>query len=269
MVGHIEWIRFARVDRMPAAGEITHSFEDWEQTGGGGAVAALQLQRLAGESTLFTAVGDDDLGRAAITELEERGVRVHAAVELLPTRWALTHVDERGERTITTVGPNLRPKGNDDRLPWHDLADMDAVVFVAGDSDALLRARRARILTATARELEVLRRGAVVLDALVGSGGDAAERFRPGDLDPPPALVVTTSGALGGWMQPGGPFSAAPPPGPIEDSYGSGDCFLAGLTFALASGLSGGDAVAFAARCGAGALVGRGVAPAVVTPEGP
>lgn len=261
VVGHVEWIRFARVDRVPGAGEIAHSFEDWAQAGGGGAVAALQLAQLAGNATLFTSLGDDDLGQQARAELEERGVRVRSGEERLPTRWALTHVDERGERTITTIGPKLVPHGNDDRLPWHELAEMDAVVFVAGDVEALLRARRARVLTASTRWLDVLRRGAVVLDALVGSGEDAAERYRPGDLDPAPALVVTTSGALGGWMQPGGPFSASPPPGPIEDTYGAGDCFLAGLTFGLASGLEGAAAVEFASRCGAAALTGRGVAP--------
>ena len=93
----------------------------------------------------------------------------------------------------------------------------------AGDVDALRFARRARVLTATARELEILRRGGVELDALIGSGEDEAERYRPGDLEPAPALVVTTSGALGGWMQPGGPFTAAPVPGPVEDTYGAGD----------------------------------------------
>ena len=261
VVGHVEWIRFARVDRVPGPGEIVHSFEDWEQAGGGGAVAALQLACLADEVTLFTALGDDELGRRAESELEERGVRVHASRDRLPTRWALTHVDESGERTITTIGPKLRPKGTDDRLPWHELAGKDAVVFVAGDVEALLRARRARLLTATTRELDVLRRGGVVLDALVGSWEDAAERFRPGDLDPAPALVVATSGPLGGWMQPGGPFRAATPPGPVEDTYGAGDCFLAGLTFALAAGREPVEAVAFAAHCGAAALTGRGVAP--------
>ena len=74
-------------------------------------------------------------------------------------------------------------------------------------------------------------------------------------------LVVTTSGALGGWMQPGGPFTAAPLAGPREDAYGCGDSFVAGLTYALGIGLEDHDAVAFAARCGAGALTGRGVAP--------
>jgi ribokinase len=261
VVGHVEWIRFCRVERMPGPGDIVHSVEDWEQAGGGGGVAAIQLARLAGEATLFTALGDDELGRRAREELELRGVHVHAAPVREPQRWAFTHVDETGERTITTVGHKLRPRGHDDSLPWHELRGADAVFFVAGDEDALVHARSARVLTATSRELGVLRRGGVQLDALIGSGKDAAERYRPGELDPPPTLVVTTAGALGGWSQPGGPYSAAVPPGPIEDTYGAGDCFAAGLTYALAAGHGTGEAIAFAARCGAAALTGRGVSP--------
>jgi ribokinase len=261
VVGHVEWIRFARVERVPAAGEIAHAFDDWEQAGGGGGVAAIQLALLADEASLFTVLGDDELGRRAREELTARGVRVRAAVEARPSRWALTHLDDAGERTITTVGPKLRPRGHDDRLPWHELAEMDAVFFVAGDADALLSARRARVLTATARELETLVRGGVHLDALIGSGEDEAERYRPGDLEPAPSLVVTTSGRLGGWAQPGGPFSAAPAPGDVEDVYGAGDSFAAGLTYALGAGLDHAAAVQFAARCGAAAITGRGVAP--------
>ena len=62
-------------------------------------------------------------------------------------------------------------------------------------------------------------------------------------------------------MQPGGPFTAAPLPGPREDAYGCGDSFMAGLTFALGKGLDPHEAVSFAARCGAAAMTGRGVAP--------
>ncbi|HEY6076441.1 MAG TPA: PfkB family carbohydrate kinase, partial [Gaiella sp.] len=169
--------------------------------------------------------------------------------------------DENGERTITTVGPKMRPRGHDERLPWHELQTMDAVFFGAGDADALVNARRARVLTATSRELEILRRAAVPLDALIGSGNDEAERYRAGELDPAPGLVVTTSGSLGGWSRPGGPFTAASPPGEVVDAYGAGDSFAAGLTFALAAGLDAQGAVAFAARCGASALTGRGVSP--------
>src|SRR6187397_1035136 len=184
VVGHVEWIRFARVDRIPATGQIAHAFDDWQQAGGGGGVAAVQLALLADEAHLFTVLGNDELGRRAREELESRGVVVHAVPDERPQRWAFTQVDDHGERTITTVGPKLRPRGHDEQLPWHELASMDAVFFVAGDVDALVHARRARVLTATSRELEVLRRGGVELDALIGSGEDDAERYRPGELDP-------------------------------------------------------------------------------------
>ncbi len=59
-------------------------------------------------------------------------------------------------------------------------------------------------------------------------------------------------------MRPGGPFRAAPLPGPVQDAYGCGDCFAAGLTFALAEGRPVDEAVAFGARCGAAVLTGRG-----------
>ena len=195
VVGHVEWIRFCRVTRLPGPGDIAHSIEDWEQAGGGGGVAAIQLARLADEALLFTVLGDDELGRRSREELELRGVQVRSVTAAEPQRWAFTHIDETGERTITTVGRKLRPRGNDDSLPWHELREVDAVFFVAGDEDALRRARAARVLTATSRELAILRRAGVELDALIGSGKDEAERYRPGELEPPPVLVVSTSGS--------------------------------------------------------------------------
>jgi ribokinase len=98
----------------------------------------------------------------------------------------------------------------------------------------------------------------VELDALVGSGEDDGELYRPGDLDPAPRVIITTSGGLGGWVQPGGPFRPAPLPGPMVDAYGCGDSFAAGLTFALARGDSVEEAVGLAARCGAAVMTGRG-----------
>jgi ribokinase len=259
VVGHVEWMEFVPVEHVPRPGEIVSAPSSWAEAGGGGSVAAVQLALLADSVVFFTALSADELGRAAKGELEERGVEVHASVVDTPQRKGFTYLDEDGERTITTIGPKLGPRGHDDSLPWHELGRCDAVYYCAGDVDALRSARRARVLVATARELAMLRRGAVALDALVASGKDEAERYQPGDLDPPPALVVTTSGALGGWAQPGGPFTAAPLPAAPVDSYGSGDCFAAGLAFALAAELDTPEALAFAARCGAGALAGPGV----------
>src|SRR5262245_38440145 len=258
VVGHVEWVEFARVEAVPRPGEIVHALETWEEPAGGGAVAAAQLARLAGSCLFFTALGADDLGRRSRAELTRLGVGVQAIPGAEATRRAFTYIDEAGERTITVLGEKLRPNGGDSRLPWRELAGLDAVYFVSGDVEALHHARLAQILVATARELPTLREAGVQLDALVGSGEDDGELYHAGELDPPPHAVVTTSGALGGWVQPGGPFRPAPLPGTVVDTYGCGDCFAAGLTFGLARGDSMDEAVALAARCGAAVMTGRG-----------
>ena len=253
VVGHVEWVEFARVERMPSAGEIAHSYDGWEEPGGGGAVAAVELARLGANVEFFTALGDDDLGRRADELLTALGVRVHVQHRNEPTRRALTLIDPTGERTIVTLGEKLRPAGP---LP---LGEFAAVDFVSGDAAALRSAREAPIVVATARELEILREARVRLDALVGSGNDAGERYEPGDLEPPPKVVVTTFGARGGRVEPGGAaFEAAPIPGPIADAYGCGDSFTAGLAYALAGDADLTRALDLAALCGATALTRRG-----------
>jgi ribokinase len=142
------------------------------------------------------------------------------------------------------------------------LRQADAVYFTAGDPEALRLARQARILVATSRVLPLLAETGVQLDAIVGSALDPSERYQDGDLDPPPGLVVRTAGGSGGTFEVEGgaeqDFSPADVPGPLGDSYGCGDSFAAGLTYALAAGNGPEEAVAFAARCGAAALTGRG-----------
>ena len=258
VVGHVEWVEFIRVEEMPERGEIVQALETWEEPAGGGAVAAVQLANLAGSCLFFTSLADDEHGRRSREELEAHGVTVHATAARGGQRRAITWVDDVGERTITVIGEKLRPSGEDASLPWEELARCDAVYFTGGDVAALQAARRAKVLVATSRELPTLRRAAIELDVLVGSGEDAGERFEPGELEPPPQIVVTTAGGLGGWIRPGGPFRAAPIPGPVSDAYGCGDCFAAGLTYALALEQPVDEAVAVAARCGAEVLTGRG-----------
>ena len=197
VVGHVEWVRFAAVERLPDPGEIMTASATWEEPAGGGAVAAGQLCKLAGEVDFFVAVGTDELGRRTRASLEQLGFRVHAATREQPQRRAFTFVDAAGERTITLLGDKLHPHGADP-LPWDELAKMDAVYFSAGDADALRAARQARVLVATARELPTLLEAQVPLDALVRSERDLAEAYEPGQLDPPPRLIVSTRGRDGG-----------------------------------------------------------------------
>jgi ribokinase len=234
-----------------------HASETWAEPAGGGAVAAVQLAKLAGGADFFTALGDDELGHRADEQLRALGVRLHVVWRDEPQRRAVTFVDEHGERTITVIGDRLVPEGSDP-LPWQELAAVDGVYFTGGDVEALRAARAARVLVATPRTMDTLRSAHVELDALVGSGRDEGERYEPGDIDPPPRLRVATLGAEGGFTEPGGPFAAVSLPGPVVDTYGAGDSFAAGLTYGLAAGQTPRDAVAFAACCGASALTGRG-----------
>src|SRR4051812_16482417 len=182
---------------MLAPGEILHVTDSWEEPGGGGAVAAVQLAKLAGAATLYTALGDDELGHRAKRELEALGLRVEAVFRPEPQRRCYVHVDSAGERTITVIGDRLGPRG-DDPLPWGELAETDAIYLTAGDAGAIQAARAARTLVSTTRGLETLKQAGVELDALVASSQDPGERYATGELDPPPRLVIRTAGPAGG-----------------------------------------------------------------------
>jgi ribokinase len=257
----VEWVTFALVDRVPDRGGIVEARETFDCAAGGAAVAAVQLAKLAGEATLFTAVGDDEPGSRVAPDLVANGVRVRAVTRPLPQRRAVTLLDPGAERTIVTLGDRLSPRG-DDPLPWDELAGMDAIYFVSGDAGAVRLSRQARVVVGTTRVLGALAEAAVELDAVVGSSRDEGERYEEGSIDPPPRYVLRTAGAAGGtWTgEEGrtGEWHAAPLPGEAVDAYGCGDSFAAGFTFGLGEGRGIDGALELGARCGAACLTGRG-----------
>ena len=235
VVGHVEWVRVRPGgEPCPLPGRDRPRLETWEEPAGGGAVAAVQLARLAGVPRLLHGAR---VRRASAPFPRRARAKLGVDVQAIPRRMrpARAFTYRRRHRRADDhrrSSQKLRPRGGDSRLPWHELAR---------DGRRLLRQRRrrcaparraARVLVATARELATLQEAGVELDALVGSGRTRAELYQPGDLDPAPQSSVTTAGGLGGWLQPGGPFRSAPLPGPVVDTYGAGDCFAAGLTFA-------------------------------------
>jgi ribokinase len=246
VVGHVEWVEFARVPRMPAAGEIVHADRVWDEPAGGGAVVARQLALLAGRCELFTALGDDELGRASVRRLAELGVDVHVRWSG-STRRAWTHVDGDGERTITVLGDKLLP---DAPLP---LDGYDLVFFVAGTEGALRAARAGRFLAATVRELPTLQAAAVELDLLVASLNDPGEHY-DGTLST--RHLALTDGGSGGLLD-DRPYEAVAAAS-VADTYGAGDSFAAALAFALARGDEPGEAARLAARAGAAVVGGAG-----------
>jgi len=73
------------------------------------------------------------------------------------------------------------------------------------------------------------KRPGVQLDMLVASSKDEGERYRPGEIEPPPVFVAQTAGSAGGSLLAAdgstSHWAAAPLPAPPVDAYGAGDCF--------------------------------------------
>ena len=260
VIGHVEWVTFAHGE-PPARGQIATSRDPFSLPAGGGAIAAVECARLGARTRLYTALGEDGAAAEARAFLAARGVEVVAAVrDAAQTRaLALLHAD--GERTIVVVGDNLQPAAGD-AMPWGDLAAVDAVCVTADDPGLVAAARAAPVLVVSARRLDAVAASGVAVDVVVGSARDAAEALAPAGLRVPPGAIVTTDGAAGGTyaLRDGrtGRFAAVAPPGPFVDAFGAGDCFLAGLTVALAAGEPLEAALAAGAAAGAAAVARRG-----------
>lgn len=259
VVGHVEWVDFVAVERMPRAGEVLHAQSAFTRAAGGGGVAAVVLAELGAEVDFFTALGRDHDGEAAAAQLTARGVNLHVAWRDQPTRRAVTLLEPGGERTIVTIGERLAPAGAD-ALPWERLANADAVYFTAGDAAALERARAAPVVVASPRGRAALQGEGPPIEAVVFSADDADECDWAQRIAARTKLLVATDGPRGGrwWGESEGSWAPAALPGPPVDSYGCGDSFAAGFTYALAAGRPVGDAARLGAECGARALTRAG-----------
>jgi ribokinase len=258
VVGHVEWVQFIPVTRVPLAGEIVHARGAFELPAGGGGVVAFAFARMGAEVVFYTALGDDELGHRSRAELEAAGIEVQVAWRAEPTRRAVTLLDAQGERTIVTLGARLEPLGADP-LDWDALAGVDGVYFTAGDRAALRAARAAPVLVASPRARDALPEP-VPLDAIVLSANDAREREWVGRAAGPVRLLVATEGGHGGsWSgESSGRWEPVAPPHPGGDTYGCGDTFAGAFTWGLARGDGPGAAAALAAACGAACRSGEG-----------
>jgi ribokinase len=257
VVGHVEWVDFISIDRMPRPGQIAHAKSAFARAAGGGGVVAVVLAELGADVDFFTSLGEDFHGHAAAEQLSARGVGVQAAWRAEPTRRALTLLEHDGERTIVTVGERLEPHGSDE-LDWKRLAGADGVYFTAGDAAAAARARAARVVVASPRGRHAL--SDVRIDAIVFSARDRDEAQWARQLAEHAKLLVETHGPEGGiWRgESQGRWEAVKPPGEIRDAYGCGDSFAAGFTFGLATGRSVAEAAAIGAQAGARCLTRPG-----------
>jgi ribokinase len=259
VVGHIEWVEFIRVPRLPRAGEVEHAGASFARAAGGGGVVAGVLAELGAEVDFFTALGRDRPGQASVAQLAERGVLMHVAAREQPTRRAVTLLDDAGERTIITIGERLEPSAGDE-LEWARLDGADGAYVTAGDAGALVHARAARVLVASPRARNALTSEGPLIDALVYSARDRDEREWAQRVGNRARLQVATDGVRGGrwWGESEGSWKAVALAGEPRDSYGAGDAFAAAFTFALAAREPVERAVALGAEWGARMLTRPG-----------
>jgi len=197
VVGHVEWVTFLSVDKLPKPGIIGHAQESLEAPAGGGAVAAVQLSRIIDNQIhFFTALGKDELGKKSFEQLSNLGLKMCVAWRDKPTRKGISLVDNEGDRAITVIGERLQPSAKDP-LPWNDLNDFDGVFVTATDVSSMKHCRKARVMTATPRlGLKKIQSSGLILDALIGSGLDPDERVNNDELDPLPHLIIKTEGKI-------------------------------------------------------------------------
>lgn len=260
VVGHVEWVLFGRAPAPPAAGQIAHLADPFEEPAGGGAVAAIVLARAGAATTFWTALADDAEGAATRARMAAEGVDLRAVTRPGRQARAVTILDDAGDRTIIVSQPNAYPRA-DDELGWADAADCAAIYATCAEPSALVEARRAGMLVCSARQLAALRASGVRADVVVGSLGDAGEQVDVAALEDCADAIVQTDGVRGGRWQTrdaGGCWAAHPLPGDRQDAYGAGDSFAAGLTHALGHGEPLVAAIEAGAAWGAAAVCRRG-----------
>ena len=252
VIGHVEWMRFLHADHLPKAGVISHSQTYLDEPAGGGALAAVEMQRITKRNVHFyTALGKDYTGEKCYERLKSLGLNLNVSWRDSPTREGISIVDSTGDRAINVIGERLQPNAKDD-LPWEELSQFDGVFITATDAEGIRLSRKAKFISATPRVgIRTLKESKVQLDLLVGSGLDPDEKYNEKEIIPIPKIRIKTEGALGGKVWPGGQYPAAYNISKAVDSYGCGDKFAAAVTAALAANWNLEHAISLGAHRGA------------------
>jgi ribokinase len=268
VVGSVNADLVLTASSLPRPGETVTGGTFARHGGGKGANQAVAAARMGAAVTLVAAVGDDDLGAAAVAELEAEGIDVSAVARLdgVATGVALIVVDAAGENMIAVAsGANARLDGG------RVAAALERVVGAAHDSsrgvvllghevpeDAVVAGARAAseagwvvvLNPAPARDLPA---DLVALHPILTPNADEATALA-GDEDPEAAAaalaartgapVLVTLGARGALLHDGGRAERiAAPRVDAVDTTGAGDTLNGALAAELAAGAALEDAV--------------------------
>lgn len=279
------------VDHLPKPGETLHARRTATGLGGKGANQAAAVARLGAPVALIGRTGADAFGTLARERLARFGVGLeHLAVDPeAATGTAMIEIDAAGENTIVVAGA-----ANMAMRPAH----LDAVRALLGAAPVLLLQLEIPLPVVLAAAAAARQGGArVLLDpAPAPAGGLPDEALAAADLVTPNetetemlvglrptneaeaataaerllrrgvAGAIIKLGAHGVYFRgPDGAGFVSPFQVTAIDSVAAGDSFNGGLAVALAEGRTLGEAVRFAAACGALATTKPGASDAAPT----
>lgn len=282
----------ARAARLPRPGETVHGESYAVMLGGKGSNQAAAAGRLAAGAGVQVAlagrIGQDSFGAQARQALEGFGVDLSPLREdsAHPTGIALIGIDGSGENCITVVGgANMAVDETDvdAAAQWLNRAAVLLLQLEVPQTAVLAAARKARaagavvvldpapapehgLLDALWPEIDILTPNESETFQLTGilpetaeDAAKAAEQLLARGV----RAVLVKMGSRGVFWHDGthsghsAPFSVKP-----VDTVAAGDCFNAGLAFALAQGKPLPQAVRIASACGALATTRHGAADA-------
>jgi ribokinase len=270
VVGSINADLVVVAERLPGPGETVSGGRFARHGGGKGANQAVAAARLGASVAMVGAVGADELGDAALRELQEEGIDVSGVQRLddAATGVALIVVDGAGENQIAlAAGANgaLAPE----HVPALDGGGVLLLGFEVPDAVVVAAARAAAGWTvilnpAPPREIpaEILRAHPIVTPnaheaaRLTGEGDPEAAaralRERTG------APVVITLGGDGVLVLHHDVERIPAPEVDVVDTTGAGDTFNGALAAELAAGRPLREAAAFAVAAAARSTTGEG-----------
>jgi ribokinase len=264
VVGSINLDLVATVPRLPRPGETLTGAELAHVPGGKGANQAVAAARLGAEVRFVGAVGDDDFGRLATSELRAAGLDLTGLQTAdAPTGIALIFVDEAGENQIVVVpGANhaLDPAaivaGEPDALVCQLEIPDEAIEAAVQQTDTFfcLNAAPARLVPSVILErADLIVANSLELESLGSS--------------PMGALFALTLGAEGALLLEDGAEVARAVPPEVEavDGTAAGDAFTACLVVSLLEGRDRGEALGRACAAGAIAASRPGAQPSLPT----
>lgn len=282
VVGAVNVDLVVTAERLPGPGETVVGPGMVRHGGGKGANAAVAAARAGAAVSLVGAVGDDDMGRAALDELRAEGVDVGgvAVLDGVATGVALIVVDAAGENQIAVgAGANARVDRDRVRAALVDALPDTGCVLVSTEIPVDVVAMAVEMTTAV--DVACVLNPAPVLPGLAGllvprpgrhgplltpNVGELAALAGPGPTGVRAVGLAARTGApvvvtLGGEgalvVGPGGGVEHLPPqPATVCDTTGAGDTFNGVLAAHLAGGATLADA-ARAANAAAALSVGQ------------